>query len=64
MSLVYPSNKLKCLYKSRSENKVVQNCLKHIASSLKPKLCLSQSNFSNKAAKVGEEEQDYELVAG
>ena len=64
MTLGYPSNKIKCFYKSKSENNVVQNCLKHLADGPKPELCLSQFNFSTEAAKFGDKEHEYELVAG
>lgn len=64
MTLVYPSNELKCFYKSKSEKKVVRNCLKHLADGPKPELCLLQFNFSTEAAKVGDKRHEYELVAG
>lgn len=64
MSLVYLSKKLKYFYKSKSENKVVQNCLKHLARCSNPELCLLQFYFSKEAAKAGERRHVYELAAG
>lgn len=64
MFLVFPSKKLQGFYKSKSENKIVENCLKHFADSPKPELCLSQFSSSTEEKKGRDKGHEYELVAG
>lgn len=54
MILDFPSKKLKALYKSKSENKIVEDCLKHFVDGPKPKLYLPEFSFSTEETKAGE----------
>lgn len=56
--IVFPEQ-LKGFYKSKSENKVVEDCFKHFADGPKPELCLSEFSFSAAETKAGDKGHEH-----